>query len=156
LNIFVNLYTCSYGKMAIHIRCACSWHRSHALYSWWAQEKYASLAAKLGFEFIGDGLPAALQMDCYPMSEIKLAWNVIEGTLKGMKIVIFDSIIGSGRGRYCTTIACHTTKSLFALNYSGERIAQCNGWTALYRRPFFPLNPGTISVSRLEDLVGTI
>jgi hypothetical protein len=113
------------------------------------------LAAKLGFEFIGDGLPAAFQMDCFPMSEIKLAWNVMEGTRNGLQIVVFDSIIGSGRGRYCTAVACHTTKSLFALNYSGEEIAQSNGWTAIYRLPFIQI-PGTISISRLEDLVGMV
>jgi hypothetical protein len=114
-----------------------------------------SLANRLGFQFIGDDLPAAFQMDCYPMSEIKKAWNVIEGTRKGSQIVIFDSVIGSGNGRYCTAIACHTTENPFTLNYGSEKVIQSNGWTALYQLRFIQI-PGTITVSRLEDLVGLV
>lgn len=114
-----------------------------------------SLANKLGFQFIGDGLPAIFQMDCYPMSEIKEAWNVIEGTHKGLQIVIFDSVIGYGRGRYCTAIACQTTENPFTLYYGSEEVVQSNGWTALYQLRFIQI-PGTITVSRLEDLVGLV
>jgi hypothetical protein len=114
-----------------------------------------SLANRLGFQFIGDDLPAAFQMGCYPMSEIKKAWNVIEGTRNGSQIVIFDSVIGSGNGRYCTAIACHTTENPFTLNYGSEEVVQSNGWTALYQLRFIQI-PGTITVARLEDLVGLV
>jgi hypothetical protein len=114
-----------------------------------------SLANKLGFQFIGDDLPATFQMDCYPMSEIKKAWNVIEGTRKGLQIVIFDSVIGSGNGRYCTAIACHITENPFTLKYGSEEVVQSNGWTALYQLRFIQV-PGTITVPRLEDIVGMV
>ena len=114
-----------------------------------------SLANRLGFEFVGDDLPATFQMDCYPMSEIRKAWNVIEGTRKGSQIVIFDSVIGSGNGRYCTAIACHTTETPFTLNHGSEKVVQSNGWSALYQLRLIQI-PGTIAVSRLEDLVGLI
>ena len=114
-----------------------------------------SLAKRLGFQFIGDDLPVTFQMDCYPMSEINKAWNVIEGTQKGLQIVIFDSIIGSGNGRYCTAVACHTTENPFTLYYGSEEVVQSNGWTALYQLRFVQI-PGTITISRLEDLVGLV
>ena len=114
-----------------------------------------SLASKLGFQFFGDDLPSTFQMDCSPMSEINKAWNVIEGTRRGLQIVIFDSVIGSGNGRYCTVIACHTSENPFTLNYDGEKVVQSNGWTALYQLRFIQI-PGTISVPRLEDLVGLV
>lgn len=114
-----------------------------------------SLANKLGFQFIGDGLPSTFRMDCYPMSKIQRVWNVIEGTRKGMQIVIFDSVIGSGTGRYCTVIACSTSENPFTLSYGSEKVVQSNGWTALYRLPFIQV-PGTIKVPRLEDLVGMV
>jgi hypothetical protein len=114
-----------------------------------------SLASKLGFQFIGDGLPSTFQMDCYPISEINKAWNVIEGTRKGLQIVIFDSVIGSGNGRYCTAIACQTKENPFTLNYDSEEVVQSNGWTALYQLRFIQV-PGTITIPRLEDLVGMV
>ncbi|MGD0095861.1 MAG: hypothetical protein ABSB60_05165 [Terracidiphilus sp.] len=114
-----------------------------------------SLANKLGFQFIWDDLPATFQMDCYPMSEIKKAWNVIEGTRNGLQIVIFDSVIGSGNGRYCTPIACHTSENPFTLSFGSEEVVQSKGWTALYQLRFIQV-PGTIAVPRLEDLVGMV
>jgi hypothetical protein len=119
------------------------------------KRKMRLLANRLGFEFIGDDLPATFHMDCYPVSEINKAWNVIEGTRKGLQIVIFDSVIGSGNGRYCTVIACHTSENPFTLNYDNEQVVQSNGWTALYQLRFIQV-PGTIAVPRLEDLAGMI
>lgn len=119
------------------------------------KKKMRLLAAKLGFEFLGDDLPSTFQMDCYPMSEIRKAWNVIGGTRRGLKIVIFDSIIGSGNGRYCTVIACRTTENPFTLSFDNGEVVQSNGWAALYRLRFIQI-PGTITVARLEDLVAMI
>ncbi len=109
-----------------------------------------SLALRRGFQFIDRPLPASFRMTCYPADVLKGAFNVIEGQQNRVPILIFDSVIGEGRGRYCTFIATQTDTNLFGNNSSREKIVQSCGWSALYRLRFLQI-PGTVSIQRIED-----
>jgi hypothetical protein len=109
-----------------------------------------SLALRKGFQYIGRPLPASFRMTCYPADSLRWAFNVIEGQQNRVPILIFDSIVGEGRGRYCTFIATQTNTNPFGSERSREKIVQSCGWSALYRLSVLQI-PGTLSIHRIED-----
>ena len=126
-----------------------------------------ALAARWGFEYIGPPFsgwrtspsppdPAALPVS-FPYwlihdRRIRQVWNVIKGQQSGLSVLIFDSIIGEGRGRYCTFFACQTEQNRFGIDLSPERVIQSHGWTALFRVRFLQI-PWTMGAQRLDDLL---
>lgn len=108
-----------------------------------------SLAFRRGFQVI-DTLPASFCMTCYPADSIKVVMNVIEGQQNGIPVLIFDSVVGEGKGTYCTFIAAQTTESIFGVDDSREKVIQSGKWAALYRFRFLQ-TPGTLGISRIED-----
>lgn len=124
-----------------------------------------ALAARWGFQYIGPSfsgwrtsfhppdqaaLPLSFPHWLVHDRRIRQVWNVIEGQQSGRSVLIFDSIIGEGRGRYCTFIACQTEQSPFGIDIAPDRAIQSHGWTALFRVRFLQI-PWTMSVQRLED-----
>jgi hypothetical protein len=82
---------------------------------------------------------------------------VIEGETNGIRVVIFDSLVGDGRwAGYCTMVATESTESLFKSCSSGEKIAQRTGWSALYRIPFLAIPPWTLSATRIDALLSDL
>jgi len=78
-------------------------------------------------------------------------WNVIEGDVKGISILILDSRLnlGSRRQNYCTFIAARAEISPFHDRDPQEETVLTNGWIALYRLRYWPF-PWTLSIKRLE------
>ncbi len=96
-------------------------------------------------------------MRCYPVYAMSSVWNVIEGERNGISILIFDSLIGTGRGaRYCTFVATQTSENLFKNLKWREKIAERAGWTALYRIAFLGIRPWSFSISRIKELVANL
>ena len=98
-------------------------------------------------------LPTWLQVKGAPWNTVTRAWNFIEGEKNGIKVLIFDSTLGSrnrGKGIYSTFIAVRTDKNAFENKDSYEKIAHSNGWTALYRFRFWQI-PWTLSIQRIEE-----
>lgn len=105
-----------------------------------------ALAARWGFQYIGPPasrwfspthpkisppLPVWFSLACHPYgSRIRQVWNVIEGQQNGVSLLIFDSIIGEGKGVYCTFIACQTEQNPFGTDTSPDRVLQSGGWTS--------------------------
>lgn len=126
-----------------------------------------ALALRLGLQF-RDGephlmylpkghrpLPTSFQVKASPWNTITRAWNFIEGEKDGIRVLIFDSTLGSGRGIYGTFIAVRTDKNPFKNKDSEEKIAHSNGWTALYRFRFWQI-PWTLSVESIEEYVDNL
>jgi hypothetical protein len=92
-----------------------------------------------------------------PWNSITRAWNFIEGEKNGVKVLIFDSTLGSGRGKgiYSTFIAVNTDKNPFEYVGPELKIAHSNGWTALYRLRFWQV-PWTLSIRCIEEYVENV
>jgi hypothetical protein len=97
----------------------------------------------------------AFKMWCHPVNEISRIWNVIDGRRNGIRVLIFDSTVGEGKGVYCTFVATQTSENLFELDSSREKIAQDSGWTAVYRMRFIQI-PWTLSITRIEELLNKL
>jgi hypothetical protein len=104
-----------------------------------------NLAARLGFHYVGPTapmwwnpfhpkinppLPGWLARDFRP-GQIRQVWNVVEGQLNGVSILIFDAVIGSKGGTPCTSIACRTKQNPFGVVTSPDRLFQSHGYTIL-------------------------
>lgn|SRR6266852_1163453 len=126
-----------------------------------------ALAARWSFQYSG-GDPriwsagriespslTAFKMWCYPVNKISRIWNVIDGKRNGIRVLIFDSTVGEGKGVYCTFVATQTSENLFGLHSSREKIAQGSGWTAVYRIRFIQI-PWTLSITRIEELLNKL
>jgi len=124
-----------------------------------------ALASRWGFQYIGPPasrwfspsslkvsppLPASFSLACYPADETKQVGNVIKGQQSGVPILIFDSIIGEGKGAYCTFIACQNEQNPFGTDISPDHLVQSGGWTALYRLRFLQIT-WTIGIQRIEN-----
>jgi hypothetical protein len=128
-----------------------------------------ALALRLGFQFregephllyLPKGhrpLPTSFQVRGNPWNNITRAWNFIEGEKGGIRVLIFDSTIGSGKGKgiYITFIAVRTDENPFGNKGSDEKIAHSNGWTALYRFRFWQI-PWTLSIQSIEAYVDNL
>ena len=101
------------------------------------------------------GHPTGFKMRCYPANEIGRMWNVIDGERNGMRVLIFDSTIGEGKGNYCTFVAVQSGEKLFKSDGSRQRIVQCSGWTAAYQLSFTQV-PWTMSVYEIEQLLSSL
>jgi hypothetical protein len=97
----------------------------------------------------------AFEMRCQPANVISRVWNVIDGERNGIRVLIFDSTVFEGKGRYCTFVATLTSENLFESDSSREKIAQCSGWTAAYRIRFIQI-PWTLSITRIEELLNNL
>jgi hypothetical protein len=79
----------------------------------------------------------------------------MEGQQGTLSVLIFDSIIGEGRGVYCTFLACQTEQNPFGLDIAPDRVIQSNGWTAVFRVRFLQV-PWTMDVQRLDDYLNKL
>ena len=122
-----------------------------------------TLAGRWGLHYVGPSfsgwqtsssrkltLPLSFPNELVQGRPIRQVWNVIEGQQRGLSVLIFDSIIGEGRGMYCTFFACRTEQNPFGINIAPDRVIQSQGWTALYRDRFLQI-PWTMGVQRLDD-----
>ena len=124
-----------------------------------------SLASRWGFQYMGPSfsgwrtsshtlinLPPQLSLaNCLAHGRrIRKVWNVIEGQHGGSSVLIFDSIVGEGRGVYCTFFACQTEQNPFGMRTVPDQVIQSHGWTVLFRLRFLQV-PSTIGVRSLED-----
>jgi hypothetical protein len=106
---------------------------------------------------ISPPLPVWFSESCRPHhgSRIRQVWNVIEGRQSNVSLLIFDSIIGEGRGVYCTFVACETDHNPFGTDIKPDRLIQSGGWTAVYRVRFLQI-PWTMSINRIDDHVNKL
>jgi hypothetical protein len=105
---------------------------------------------------ISPPLPICFSQGCHPYgSRIRQVWNVIEGQQGKVSVLIFDSIIGEGKGVYCTFVACDAEQNPFGVDTKPDHIIQSGGWTAVYRVRFVQI-PWTMGIKRIDDYVNML
>ena len=106
---------------------------------------------------IGPPLPGWFSLACHPSGRrITQVWNVIEGHQNGVPVLIFDSILGEGRGSApCTVIACQTEQNPFGMVSPSDRLIQSHGWTAVHGVWFLWFS-WTMRIKRLDTYVSKL
>jgi hypothetical protein len=127
-----------------------------------------AFAARRGFQYHGPSspkwgfpslpkvtptLPASFHLIGYPADEIRQIWNVVDGQQSGVSLLVFDSVIGKGKGTYATFIACQSSQNPFGSDTFTHRILRLGEWTALYRIPVLHVIPWTMGIKRLDYYV---
>jgi hypothetical protein len=123
-----------------------------------------ALAARWDFRYLGPPPPKWWWGRTRPIARppipsglrITRVWNVIEGKKDGFTVLIFDVILGEGRGgQPCTLIACQTEGNPFETSTSAIRVLKKQGWTVLYG-VWFLWFCWTMSVKRLDRLISQL
>lgn len=128
----------------------------------WRASAMRALAERHGFSFrAGDHsllfpsreppIPYTFRPRTYPANTLNSTWNVIQGEMKGLQILVLDSNLNLGHRnqRTCTFIAAKAQVSPFADRGPSEQSVLTNGWFALYPTNFFG-RPTTLSLKRIE------
>ena len=123
-----------------------------------------TLAAIWGFQYIGPPTPKWWNRSRLKINpplpawfsrvwRISQVWNVIEGKQNGASVLIFDAVIGEGRGsKAWTFIACQTEDNPFGPVSSPDRLMHSHGWTVLHGVRFLCFS-WTMGTHRLERYV---
>jgi hypothetical protein len=104
-------------------------------------------------------VPIPFPLNWWPANEIRQVWNVVEGQQGGVRVLIFDTFLGRGRGAYRTFFACKTEQNPFGLDKLRDQVVHSHGWTILYRVPFpleVPWATWSIGIQRLEGHLNTL
>ncbi len=128
---------------------------------WWRARQRTSalrqLASKFGFAFLGTTVPRGLNLTGTGPEAISSSWNVMDGELKGVRIVIFDCRIGQGKGSWRRTIiAAKSNADIFEsvpmiLDFIRE---PAGDWTVLYQPKTYQIvPPALIAVPELDGLL---
>lgn len=118
-----------------------------------------SLAARLGFHCLAE-LPMDLSLSRTLLSRVSEIWNVIGGERNGVKVVVFDCRIGTGKGSWCRTVIATQSESetfgaeVFNLDLSVDRLGN---WTFLYEPKALSFVPrGLMPASEVEAHLSAI
>jgi len=105
----------------------------------------------IGFPPDPNPIPYTFRPRTYPANKIDRTWNVIEGEVDGISVLILDSNLNlGGRNQHsCTFIAARAEISPFKDRGSDENTVLTNGWIALYRPPRL-FGSSILSIKRLE------
>lgn len=118
-----------------------------------------SLAARLGFHCLAE-LPMDLSLSRTPLSRVSEIWNVIGGERNGVKVVVFDCRIGTGKGSWRRTVIATQSETeafgaeVFNLDLSVDRLGN---WAFLYEPKALSFVPrGLMPVSEVEAHLSAI
>jgi hypothetical protein len=131
-----------------------------------------ALAARWGFHYIGPPapkwwtssdpkvrppLPVWFSQACHPCGRrITQVWNLVEGQQNGISILVFDSVLGEGRGSApCTLIACETEQNPFGVVSPPDRAIQSHGCTVVHGVWFLWFS-WTMGLKRLDDYMSKL
>jgi hypothetical protein len=98
-------------------------------------KEIATLASTLGLKPWGEQLPADLSLAGTPMANISDTWNVLEGAQNGIRFIVFDCRIGTGKASWRrTVIAARASRDVFAtvpsdFSYTVDRSGE---WMVFY------------------------
>jgi hypothetical protein len=94
-----------------------------------------TLASTLGLKPWGDQLPGDLSLTGTPVANRSATWNVLEGVQNGIRFVVFDCRIGTGKASWRrTVIAARADRDVFAtvpsdFSYTVDRSGE---WMVFY------------------------
>jgi hypothetical protein len=119
-----------------------------------------TLASTLGLKAWGDQLPSDLSLAGTPMACRSSTWNVFDGGRNGIRFVVFDCRMGTGKGSWRrTVIAARTSRDVFATipTESSYTVDRCGEWMVFYSpkaTSFF--GPGLMPIAELEARLSTL
>jgi hypothetical protein len=126
-----------------------------------------ALAARSGLEYIGPGAPPnwlwnpshfhahhplpSWISSLHPNGQrIRQVWNVTTGSIDGVPVMIFDSVIGEYRGGHpCTVVMRQKEQDPFVTFTSMDRVLAAHGWSVLHGSWFLWFS-WTMGIKRLE------
>jgi hypothetical protein len=76
--------------------------------------------------------------------------NVLAGRCNGKEVLIFDAVVGTGKGVYATFFAVRSEDDPFGGMPEPWTLVHSNGWFALWRVRFWQI-PWTMSVRLIEE-----
>ncbi|MEA2539752.1 MAG: hypothetical protein QOH35_1118 [Acidobacteriaceae bacterium] len=123
-----------------------------------------ALAARRDFRYLGPPPPSWWWRRSRPTTRppiptglrISRVWNVTEGKKDGFTVLIFDAILGEGRGaQFCTLVFYQTEWISFEPSTQAIRVLKKQGWTVLYG-VWFLWFCWTMSVKRLDRLISQL
>lgn len=123
-------------------------------------KEMAKMAISLGLKSWGDRLPADLSLAGTPIAQKSATWNVFEGVQNGIRFVVFDCRIGTGKASWRrTVIAARSGRDVFATVPSDfcYTVDRSGDWMLFYSpkaMSFFgqPLMP----IAELEARISTL
>jgi hypothetical protein len=119
-----------------------------------------ALAIRSGFNYLGSALPRSLTLNGTPIDSATSTWNVIDGERHGVRIVVFDCQIGTGKGSWRrTVIAAESAADVFGVvSFNHELKADRSGkWLILYQPKTVSLiPPGLMPIAELETHLSSI
>jgi hypothetical protein len=120
----------------------------------------ATLASTLGLKAWGNQLPSDLSLAGTPIAYRSATWNVFHGAQHGIRFVVFDCRMGTGKGSWRrTVIAARTSRDVFATvpSESSYTVDKCGEWMVFYSpktTSFF--GPGLMPITELEARISTL
>lgn len=94
----------------------------------------AAWALANGFKALGKSLPKEIDLSPTDLIWASAFWNVYEGTVRNLRVVIFDCRIGRGKGSWCRTgIAVQTPTDPFrGPVFRSPNVDTAGDWQILY------------------------
>ena len=113
----------------------------------WRRFAMRRLAKRLGFAYLRQRLPEALSLYGTPFTKRRFTWNVLDGQLNGLHVVVFDCQIGEGTNNWRQTVIAIRTGSagLSAEKLNPQmKVDSSGGWSICYypegtKRALMPL-----------------
>jgi hypothetical protein len=93
------------------------------------------LAKRLGLAYVRQHLPEALSLYGTPFTHRRFTWNVIDGQIGGMHVVVFDCQVGEDKVSWRQTVIAVRTGSdtWSAEKFSSEmKVDGSGGWSIFY------------------------
>src|ERR1700676_5579224 len=101
----------------------------------WRTFAIRRLAKKLGFTYLRQQLPGAVSLYGTPFTHRRFTWNVLDGQMNGMHVVVFDCQVGEGANNWRQTVIAVRTGSVAwsAEKFNSEmKVDGSGGWSIFY------------------------
>jgi hypothetical protein len=123
----------------------------------WRGYALRRLARKFEFAYLRQRLPEALSLYGTPFAHRRFTWNVMDGELHRLRIVIFDCQVGEGNANWRRTVIAIRTGSatLDAARFDSRmKVENSGGWSVFH----YPqeLKLGLTTVKELRALLNSI
>ena len=119
-----------------------------------------ALAARSGFHYLGGALPKSLTLYGTPFQSSTKIWNAIDGEPRGIRVIAFDSQVGSGKHSWRRTVIAveNDARASQVLAFIPDATIESVGnWKIIYRPKGVPLFSifGLMPVEELESYVNS-
>jgi hypothetical protein len=131
---------------------------------WWRsrlrEREIRALAASLSLHYLGEALPSSFSLAGAPFDSITSVWNVVDGELRGVRVIAFDCRFGEGKASWRrTVIAANTDLGNVAASMFDPylRIEQNRDWTVIWwSKDLSLIPPGLMPAAELRTYLESI